>query len=67
MEKRIANGLNREAVVRITKIGFKVDNQILRILVVVVPAVLVVMIVVITILVARRKRKESLEKMYLLA
>lgn len=67
MEKRIADVLNREAVVRITKIGFKVDNQILRCLVVIVPVVLVITIVIIATLLVRKKRKENLEKIYLLA
>ena len=67
MEKAIGKVLNREAVVKITDVGFKVDRRVLNVLVVVVPVTLVLLVCCFSVLFAQRKRKENLENMWLLA
>ena len=67
MEKAIGKVLNREAVVKITDVGFKVDRRVLNVVVVVVPVTLVLFVCCFSVLFAQRKRKENLENMWLLA
>ena len=67
MEKAIGKVLNREAVVKITDVGFKVDRRVLNVVVVVVPVTLVLLVCCFSVLFAQRKRKENLENMWLLA
>ena len=67
MEKAIDKVLNREVVVKIMDVGFKVDMRVLNVLVVVVPLALVLLVCCFSILFVKRKKRENLENMWLLA